>query len=185
VDVRIGLVPRSREEPRLDGPFTAHSLDPPAPLGEPDVAKTAAEETTLAALLGDDAERAEPPLDGLRVHALAVVGADELVAPLRERGHSQPAHLAAPRAEEIGVRRAEPKVNVPAGATRCGDRGVGVRRQLGHDLNEIDARLDEVLPEVAPADMPVTDPSRIDRDHARRIRPAAVGGIPPFANPSG
>ena len=78
----IGLVAGSREEPGLDRPSFAHALDPPTALGEPHVAEPAPEEPTLVGVLRDDAERTEPTVDRHRVDTFAVVGTDDLVAPI-------------------------------------------------------------------------------------------------------
>ena len=51
---------------------------------------------------------------------------------------------------------------LPGRPARRGDRRVGVRHQLGDDLNEVDAALREVLPEVPPA--------RASEPHRRTIQ---------------
>ena len=54
-------------------------------------------------MLGNDAERAEALIDDLGVDALAVVGADDLVAPGPERWQPEAAQGGLPRLEELWI----------------------------------------------------------------------------------
>jgi hypothetical protein len=85
VHVDVGIVAGRREKPGLDSLPAADSLDPAAALCKPDVAKPATEETTLPLVLRNHAESAQALVDCLGIDALAVVRADELVAPARKR----------------------------------------------------------------------------------------------------
>jgi len=114
---RVGLVARRGKEPRLDRPSGAHALDPAGALGEPDIAQAAPEEAALIHVLGYDAECAEPSVDDRGVDALAIVGADNLVAPAEERREAQAPKLAPPSIEEVGIGGAEAKLDAPAPAS--------------------------------------------------------------------
>ena len=94
--VDVGVVATGRQEPGLHRTLTAHTLDSPAALREPNVAQTAAEEPPLSLVLGDDTKRAEALVDDVGVNALAVVGAHELVPPAAERGDAEAAFKANP-----------------------------------------------------------------------------------------
>ena len=153
--VHIGLVIGAREEPRLDRSVASHALDPTATLREPDVAQTPAEETPLTLTLRNDAERAEALVDDVGIDAFTVVRANELVPPTAERGQSERAEGGSPRMEEVRIGWSDAKLNAAALAPGGGDRGVGVRHELGDDLREVDSGLGEVLAEVAPADAAV------------------------------
>lgn len=113
VHVHVRVVAGCGQEPRLHGAPGAHALDPPASLRQPDVAEAAAEEPALALALGSDAERAQTALHDAGVDALAVVGTDDLVQPVGERGQAQAPKRPPPGAAELGVRRPDPKLIRP------------------------------------------------------------------------
>ena len=165
--VRIWVIARRGEEPRLHRSPLPNTLDAARALRQPHVTQSAAEQTTTTADLGQLAEHSQAPLHRVRVHADAIVGAADLEAPARQRRRPQRPHLRAPGGDELRVRRAEAQLDPAVATTAGGDRRVGVGDQLGHDLDEIDAALGEVLPEVpaaygADADCGV-------RQHAGRI----------------
>src|SRR5262249_49722835 len=154
------------EEPRLDGALASHSLDPPAALCEPDVAQPPSEEAALSSCLRDDAERPEALIDDVGIDAFAVVRADQLVAPAVQCREPERPEGGLPRAQELGIRVTNPEVDPASLAPGGGDRGVGVRHQLGDDLGEIDPGLREVLAKVASANPTVAQLRGIDR-HAQ------------------
>lgn len=144
-------------------------------MGEPDVAEYASEQPTLTRSLGGDAERTEPPVDRVGVHALAVVDAANLGPPLRRGRHAEPAQIAPRAIDERRVRGAEAELDAPARPTAAGDRRIGVRHQLGEDLREVEPSLGEVLPEVAAPHAPAADCSRVDgHRHGRSLRPRSA-----------
>ena len=152
-DVHVGVrvIARRGEEPRLHRSPIPDALDAARPLRQPHVAQPAAEQTTTTAGLGQLAKHSQAPLDRIRVHADAVVGAADLEAPARQRRRPQRPHLRAPCGDERRVRRAEAQLDAAVATTAGGDRRVRIRDQLGHDLDEIDPALGEVLPEVPAA----------------------------------
>lgn len=151
MEIRVWIVARRGEEPRLHGPSVSHAFDAACSLSQPHVAKATAKQAALAALLGQLAERAEPAIDRRGVDADAVVCATHLEAPGAQCWNSQCAHLCTPGREEGRVWCAEPHLDPPAGATAGGDRGICVGHELGNDLHQVDAALGEVLAEVASA----------------------------------
>jgi hypothetical protein len=163
VGVDVGLVAVGREEPRLDRPVAAHALDPTAALSEPDVAQASPEEAALALPLGNDPERAEALIDDLGVEALAVVGADELVAPGSERGQPEAAKGGLPRLQELWIRGPDSQLDAAALTSGSVDCRVRVCHELGDDLREIDPSLREVLAEVSSTNPTVAQLRSVDR----------------------
>jgi hypothetical protein len=171
VDVRLITV--GGQEPGLDRPIAAHTLDPPAALSEPHVAQSSAEQASLSHALGYHPERTEALIDDRGVDALAVVGTDELVAPLPQRRQPEATQSRLPSPQELRVCGTDPQLDAAAFTPGGGDRRVGVRHQLGNDLREIDPGLREVLAEVAPADTAAAQVRCVD-GHEQRINPGRV-----------
>ena len=162
VDVGVGLVARGGEEPRLHQPPLARALDPSAALGEPHVAQPATEQAALAVVDRTLAERSQAAVDKLGVDALAVVGADDLVAPVAQRRHTQPAELGPPAAEPVAVGWREGQLDAAHRPPGGGDRRIGIRHELRDDLNEVDPALGEVLAKVAAAHAAVADGAGVE-----------------------
>jgi hypothetical protein len=114
VRIEVRLVAVGRKEPRLHRPVAPHALDPPSALGEPDVSQTSSKEAALSRALGNDAERSEALIDDLRVDALAVVGADELVAPGSQHRQPKAAEGGLPRLQELRIRGPDPQLDAAA-----------------------------------------------------------------------
>ena len=79
---------RGRKEPGLDRKLPAYSLNAARTLREPDVAETAAEQSTLAESLWRHPDLAEACVDHSGIHPFAVVHAPDFVAPTHQRGSS-------------------------------------------------------------------------------------------------
>src|SRR5207244_4524589 len=90
-----GIAGRGKE-PGLDGTTVSHTLDPAAALRKPDVAQPATKQAALIGMVGGDTERTKPRIDGRCVYADAVVGATQLVAPVRDRRRTHAAELLTP-----------------------------------------------------------------------------------------
>jgi len=88
MEIRVWIVARRGEEPRLHGPSISHAFDAACSLSQPYVAKATTEQAALAALLGQLAERAEPAVDRHGIDANAVVCATNLEVPGAQRRDS-------------------------------------------------------------------------------------------------
>jgi len=138
------------------------AFDPSAALRQPDVAQPSSEQPALTAGVGRHTERPEPPVDCRGVHPDPVVAATQLVSPLQQGRSAQAPHRAPPLADEVGIGLAEAEHDPSRRTAAEGDRRVRVGHELRDDLDEIDAALSEVLPEVAAVHAAVADQGRVD-----------------------
>ena len=113
-------------------------------------------------MLGQLAQRAEPPVHRAGVDADPVIAAADLKAPGAQRRDAELAHARLPEREELRVGGAEAELDLAVRSAAGGDRGVGVGDQLGDDLHQVDPALGEVLAKVAPARPPDPDPRAIE-----------------------
>ncbi len=152
MDIRIRIIARGGEEPRLNRATRAHPLDPPAALRQPYIAKAAPEQPPLPRPGRLDPKSTQALVDDVGVDALAVIGAAKLVPPAEQRRRAQRTHPRPPLGQELRLRRPDCEHDTTRRTAGRSDRRVGVRHELGDDLDEIDATLREVLTEVPAAD---------------------------------
>ena len=148
MQVRVRIVARSGEEPRLDPAALSAALDSTRTFEPPHVAKATAEQPTLAAVLRELAKRSQAPIHGRGIDAHTVVRTAHFEAPRPQSRDAQRPHLRPPPREERRIRRTEAQLDPTARTSARGDGRVRVRDELGHDLDQIDAALREVFAKV-------------------------------------